>query len=130
MNISDLFTDYFEESYTSLNWLTETYPYTIIELDIFSSVAVLEYETFETLSGLNESWLPGPVDIPSCVLQRCADLLCVPLTGVFNSKRKGYFPTLNLLVLTGDSFILFEEFKQTSLIYTDFAKAFDKMNPY
>uniref|UniRef100_A0A1A9ZYQ6 Uncharacterized protein n=1 Tax=Glossina pallidipes TaxID=7398 RepID=A0A1A9ZYQ6_GLOPL len=86
-------TNYFEKSYSSFNWSTETYPYGVSEFDIFLSIAASEYETFEAASGFKRSCIPRPDDVPSCVLQGCVDLLYIPLTNIFTSSlRKDYFP--------------------------------------
>lgn len=94
--ISNMFADYFESVYSDAaavpadgsNVPSDALP--TITMDSIEVETVYGY-----LKTVKSSFQPGPDNIPSFVVKYCADLLCVPLTYLFNlSLDSGIFPAI------------------------------------
>ena len=193
--ICNLFADFFSTTYSDTLY-DDSVPYPFkIDTNQLISIQFIDQETVcIELKKIKFSYQYGPDLIPSCILNKYAEILCTPLTLLFNkSLEAGYFPEVwkdsyiiplhksgsksditnyrgiaklsvipklfekiiteqlcfqveniitpyqhgfrkkcstitNLLQLTTVVNRALLEQKQTDVIYTDFSKAFDKVN--
>lgn len=93
--ISNLFAEFFQSTYSNKYPVASDYPYHIQEYNIISNIALTYEEVLEGLKALQSNFSPGPDGIPAFILKKCADFLYIPLTDMFNSSlSSGYFPVL------------------------------------
>lgn len=193
--ISNMFAEFFSNTYSSDSYnIDMKYPYDIKSGNTIHFPTMDYNHVLQHLKKIKVSYNCGPDGVPSCILNRCAESLAMPLTHLFNTSIKyGYFPAFwrdsyiiplyksgnksditnyrgiaklsaipklfekiitenlchqassllsvnqhgfrkgcststNVLQLTSLINTSFIEKKQTDAVYTDFSKAFDKVN--
>lgn len=93
ISISNMFAKFFASTYSSSLFNNSQYPYSIEQSTSIIIPSLNEVNVSSNLSKLKMSYVSGPDGVPTCILKRCSNLLCTPLTYLFNlSLKLGYFP--------------------------------------
>ncbi|XP_075157713.1 uncharacterized protein LOC142230979 [Haematobia irritans] len=156
VDISNIIADFFATTYSDKCYDgNNIYPYMTRNCNRIDISYIDESTILSNLRTLKSTFNAGPDGIPSCILKQCADILSYPLSLLFNKSlklmekiltssishqissllsanqhgfRKKRSTITNLLEFTCLVNDAFRDRFQTDTIYTDFSKAFDKVN--
>jgi len=92
---ADLFANFFQSFYSPFCTSNSSYPYYNFQSNTMFAPSISYNTIISSLISSKSSFIPGPDNIPSCLLKECCSSLAAPLHKLFNlSLESSTFPYL------------------------------------